>query len=123
MPVQKFFLSSNIQERRGIVYFPKQVRIGWIAPVQQTTTGLLDLRKLLGGCAEWLARMDRLGYLSRQVLGLKRRERSIEDRLGAPKFAQELSRHACAQARGQRQRQPSQVLVGLHQPSFELARA
>jgi hypothetical protein len=49
-----------------------------------------------------------------QVVAFEFGERGIENLLRAAHFAQELSGHACAEAWRERQRQPLQVMVGIH---------
>ena len=58
--------------------------------------------------------MQCLGHRDRQPLGLEFRHRRIENRLRTSQVAEKFPGHARAEARRQRKRQPSQVLVGVH---------
>jgi|SRR5690348_1269588 len=62
--------------------------------------------------------MNRLRDGGRNLLGFKSCERGVEDCLRAAKLAQKLANQACAEARRERERQPSQVLVGIHRSKF-----
>jgi hypothetical protein len=58
--------------------------------------------------------MNGLRYCCRKVVTFKLCERGIENLLRVAYFAQELPGHACAEAWRERQRQPPQVMVGIH---------
>src|ERR1700689_4636800 len=114
MAVQKLNLSANIPEGRGGVNFPEPRRVLWFVPCEQVATQGLRLGQFLCSQAERLLRMERLRHGCRKPLGLEGCQRGVENRGGASKFAQQLSSRARAETWRQRQRQPSQVLAGVH---------
>jgi hypothetical protein len=58
--------------------------------------------------------VQRLGNGCGQVLGFERSERGVEDGIGAAEFAQQLSGGSCSETGSQREREPANVIVGMH---------
>ena len=58
--------------------------------------------------------MDGLRYCCRQMVAFELCERGVENLLRAAHLAQEFAGHARAEAWRERQRQPPQVMVGIH---------
>ena len=58
--------------------------------------------------------MNGLGYGGGEVVAFEFRKRGVENLLRAAHFAQEFAGHACAEAWRECQRQPPQVMVGIH---------
>ena len=114
MTVQKFNVSAHIEERRRIVNFAQALRILGFVPGEQPNTGGLGLGQFFRGSAQRLPGMERLRYRGGQALRFQFGQRGVENRVRAAHLPQQLSGHACAQARRQRERQPSQVLFGVH---------
>ena len=114
MLVQKLRVSFYIEQRWRVVNFAEQLGVLRLVPTHEATFGRFGLRQFLGGRAQGLPRMNRLRYGGRELVSFERGERSVEDGVRAAECAQQFPSHARAEPRRERERQPSQVLVGLH---------
>lgn len=59
--------------------------------------------------------MDRLRYRSRKPLRFQRREGRVEHSFRRAKFLKQLAGETRPQARGERERHPAQILIGIYQ--------
>ena len=112
--IQKFNISADIEKRRRVVNLAQALGVFGLVPGEQADSGGLRLGEFLGGGAERLARVDGLRYGGGQAMRFQFGERSAENAVGAAHRGEKFSGHARAEAGSQRERQPSQVLVGVH---------
>ena len=74
----------------------------------------MDLRQFAGGVTKRSVGVERLCDLSGEILRFKGSERGVENESGAAKFAQQFAGRSRSKARCEGQREPADVVIGMH---------
>ena len=119
MAIQKFHVSADIQEGRGIVDLAEEARILGFLPGEQLAAGLLSLSHFLCRSAHRLAGMDGLSDGGGKMLRLQGRQGGIEHAFGAAEFAEKFACHTGAKTGSKGEGDPPQVLFGFHEAERE----